>query len=116
MEELKRYSMDYITYKLDAEFAQAVYKAADAIEALVWENKRLREANRWIPVSKRLPEGECLATCAISGFYRYKEMIIGYIGESKDSETGYIAESESEILGNVTHWRPLPKPPEGGTR
>lgn len=71
--------------------------------------KRLRELDekqRWIPVTERLPDGECIAI----GFQN--EMLIGWVAEDIFSDTGYLAESEGEILGNVTHWMPLPEPPK----
>ena len=68
--------------------------------------RELDEKQRWIPVSERLPEGECIAI----GFQN--EMLIGWIAEDIGSDTGYLAESEGEILRNVTHWMPLPEPPK----
>ena len=85
------------------------------IPTLLAEIRRLQEENRWIPVTEDTPDGECIATCLIPGMYGYGEMIIGYVSNSQNSETGYIAESESEILQNVTHWRPKPKPTEDTT-
>jgi hypothetical protein len=60
----------------------------------------------WIPVTERLPESECIAV----GYQN--EMLIGWVYTDKISETGYAAESDGEILRNVTHWMPLPEPPE----
>ena len=61
---------------------------------------------KWIPVTERLPDGECIAI----GFQN--EMLIGWVAEDMGSDTGYLAESEGEILRNVTHWMPLPEPPK----
>lgn len=82
-------------------------KALQEIERLQAELAEV-EKPKWISVSERLPECECLAT----GFQ--SEMIIGYIRDNEESETGYIAENECEILYDVTHWMPLPEPPEEG--
>ena len=60
----------------------------------------------WVPVTEILPDGECIAI----GYQN--EMLIGWVYEDKNSETGYAAESESEILREVTHWMPLPEPPK----
>ena len=49
------------------------------IKELEAELKRLKEANRWIPVAERLPD---------------------------DKVNGY------EVIVQITHWRPLPEPPE----
>lgn len=73
------------------------------IEAL-----REQEERRWIPVTERLPDGECIAL----GYQN--EMLIGYIGDSEYSDTGYAAESDGEHLSDVTHWMPLPDTPKEG--
>jgi Lar family restriction alleviation protein len=70
-----------------------------------------RRADGWVSVENGVPEKECIATCAIPENREYGELIIGYVGKRDDSQTGYIAETESEILHNVTHWMPLPQPP-----
>jgi len=57
----------------------------------------------WINVDDRLPETEVIA------FGRNYEMIIGYISNDNGF---YCAENEGEQLINVTHWQPLPDPPE----
>ena len=61
------------------------------------------KAPKWISVEERLPEGECLAL----GWQN--EMLIGYVGRSGG---GYACESDGEYLIDVTHWMPLPEPPE----
>ena len=67
----------------------------------------------WIPVKDRLPKGECLAVSMLTG-PAYKEMLIGYVGEAENWDTGYECESDGEILPNVTHWMPLPEAPNCG--
>lgn len=70
--------------------------------------ERLKQLdNQWIPVTERLPEGECIAI----GFQN--EMLIGWVYADAYSDTLYTAESDGEILRNVTHWMPLPEPPKG---
>jgi hypothetical protein len=66
----------------------------------------------WIPLSLFSPEGECLAVATIKGMPSCGEMLIGYIGRDGRSASGYIAESDTEILMEVTHWMPLPEPPK----
>ena len=61
---------------------------------------------KWISVEERLPEGICIAVNDMGS------MIIGYIGEEKGSETGYSCEDEQYYMPSVTHWMPLPEPPE----
>lgn len=41
-------------------------------------------------------------------------MLIGFIGDSEYSHTGYAAESDGEHLDDVTHWMPLPEKPKEG--
>ena len=66
---------------------------------------------RWISVKDRLPDTECLAVSMLTG-PAYKEMLIGYVGEASNWDTGYECESDGEILPNVTHWMPLPELPK----
>lgn len=78
----------------------------DELEQRLFVQRELSERQRWIPVDERLPECECIAI----GFQ--SEMLIGWVGADANSDTGYCAESDGEILGNVTHWMPLPEPPK----
>jgi hypothetical protein len=66
----------------------------------------------WISVEDRLPDTECLAVSMLTG-PAYKEMLVGYVAEASNWDTGYECESDGEILPNVTHWMPLPQPPKG---
>ena len=84
-------------------------EAAAAIERLSAENAELREAQRWIPTSERLPISNKpvqvympkLYMSVQTGFYDR------YYGEDDDEwYEHWVAPSE------VTHWKPLPKPPE----
>lgn len=76
-------------------------------ELCIFAEKLIENAkSQWIPVTDLLPDEECLAI----GFHN--EMLIGWIAEDIGSCTGYLAESEGEILRNVTHWMPLPEPPK----
>ena len=68
---------------------------------------------KWISVEERLPEGKCLAGCFAHGSYGYGEYIIGYVAPYSESEgSGYCAEDSFVLLDDVTHWMPLPEPPE----
>ena len=103
-------------------------QAADAIEEIqkdvnfhkfnseFWEDKYNSLADeKWIPVTERLPNGEALALNALKGSYGYHEYLLGYVGADSESDTGFRCENEGEILMNVTHWMPLPTPPEEET-
>lgn len=78
---------------------------------------RLNCSARWISVEERLPEGEVLAANFAKGTYGYKEYIIGYVFPPRVTEPGgYYAENDYETLHDVTHWMPLPEPPEEGEK
>lgn len=68
VKRLHRYTVNCVAYKLDADFADAVQQAADAIDELqkavyfhkfnseLWEDKYNSLADeKWIPVAERLP-------------------------------------------------------------
>jgi len=57
----------------------------------------------WISVKDRLPKDEVIAI----GYQN--ETIIGYV--SGDDENGFSCENDGCVLDNVTHWMPLPEPP-----
>jgi len=52
----------------------------------------------WISVGDRLPDNEVLLTNGITH-------LIGYVNDE------LMGESEYEVLPGVTHWMPLPEPP-----
>lgn len=67
----------------------------------------------WIKVTPdTMPNKEVIAISVCKG-PSYMEYLIGWIGESTESKTGYTCESENEILYDVTHWMEKPNPPEG---
>ena len=68
----------------------------------------------WIPVTERLPDGECLAVSMLEYQPAYKEMLVGYVAKDERYETGYCCESDGAILPNVTHWAEKHYPAEGG--
>ena len=67
--------------------------------------------SEWVSIKNRRPDGECLAISMVNG-PTYKEYLVGFIGESEESVSGYVCESDGETLYNVTHWMPKPEPPE----
>ena len=74
-------------------------EAADLIERLIAENTALREKQRWLPVTERLPEQE--------GSY-----IVRTASGSVTIVTFY---PEFERFQRIfTHWMPLPEAPEVG--
>lgn len=75
-------------------------------DALAYIQQLEAKVPRWISVEEMLPEGICIAVNDMGS------MIIGYIGEDKGSDTGYSCEDERFYMPSVTHWMPLPEPPE----
>lgn len=73
----------------------------DALEKAEAEIARLREAQRWIPVTGRLPE-------------RHQTVLAHY--ESGKITTDFYGNRGWTFLnyGEVTHWMPLPEPPGKG--
>ena len=86
------------------------------IDALLDEIERLQAERRWIPVSERLPEyGEPSLT-----IYHTKnatsQITIRCLVEDRDDKLRviwYDIENGLWVNGNnITHWMPLPEPPE----
>ena len=90
--------------------SEIIGEAADVIEELSRENESLgkdltsavemlkkKRKPKWIPVTERLPERNTwvLAYC------KYKDHVVDYV--DINGLWSY---------GNVTHWMPLPQPPE----
>jgi hypothetical protein len=96
-----REALDKATDRMSAEFAR-----------LAEELQQAREAQRWIPVSERLPESETenRATFMIAG------IIDGFQFVSSAAYDYRYGEWQSELGMNmsdlITHWRPLPEPPQ----
>lgn len=84
----------------------ALMEAANAIEDL--DNRlnlhRQEKIGHWIPVTERLPEDEVLC---INDRQFY---LVGLL--YCDDVGNYICETVGETMYDVTHWMPLPKPPE----
>jgi len=66
-------------------------------EALTAENAELREAQRWIPVTEKPPEGDCFV----------------YEASKKKMHFAYAEELDAPDW-LVTHWCKLPDPPQKG--
>lgn len=72
------------------------------------EIERLQSENRWIPVSERLPEDNTLVI-AVHKFGDSQNVFPSWF---RNSKFHYQAEMIYECEDPVTHWRPLPQPPE----
>lgn len=111
-------------------------KAAEAIERLTAENAALREKQRWIPVTERLPEELALVNVVwvnrvpepyykkIKGvpfsdtacFYRGRwywdsPAVLDLLAEYGEDEIDLVDEAVE-----VTHWLPLQEAPEEGDK
>ena len=84
-------------------------KAAEAIERLTAENAALREKQRWIPVTERLPERDVqvLGWYKDNPFSQYRPEVVAWNGN------GWVFVYAHRYVTNVTHWMPLPEAPEG---
>ena len=86
------------------------FAAANVIERLTAENTALREKQRWIPVTERLPERDV----QVFGWYKdnpfsqYRPEVVAWNGN------GWVFVYAHRYVTNVTHWMPLPKAPEDG--
>ena len=87
--------------------------AATRIERLARENAELKEAQRWVPVSERLPDdGEIIEAyndCPIP-------ISVCVFDASEDLEFAFHSvEDKTSWYELVTHWRKptLPQPPKG---
>ena len=85
-------------------------KAAEAIERLTAENTALREKQRWIPVTERMPERDVqvLGWYKDNPFSQYRPEVVAWNGN------GWVFVYAHRYVTNVTHWMPLPKAPEEG--
>ena len=83
-------------------------KAAEAIERMTAENTALREKQRWIPVTERLPERDVqvLGWYKDNPFSQYRPEVLAWNGN------GWVFVYAHRYVTNVTHWMPLPKAPE----
>ena len=85
---------------------------ADAI--LLWNaasNAQERERNRWIPVSEKLPEDEENVLVNITEVDGSPVIDFGYYTPGNNAFEGWQT-NYFMAFGKVTHWRPLPEPPE----
>lgn len=90
------------------------FAAANVIERLTAENAALREKQRWIPVTERMPE-----------VWRNDETkeLVNYMIYSPDFGVdigNYHAKAKKWLCMalpcTVTYWMPLPEAPEGGCK
>lgn len=86
----------YLLYEDDDPYDRQAYNLA--IEAL--------EAQKWIPVTERLPEDLQDVLC----INKYHFYLVGWL--TLDAAGNYKCETDGELMFDVTHWMPLPSPPK----
>ena len=91
-------------------FEEVNTAAAELIERLTAENTVLREKQRWIPVTERMPERDVqvLGWYKDNPFSQYRPGVVAWNGN------GWVFVYAHRYVTNVTHWMPLPKAPEDG--
>lgn len=74
------------------------------------ERDALREKQRWIPVTERLPERDVqvLGWYKDNPFSQYRPEVVAWNGN------GWVFVYAHRYVTKVTHWMPLPKAPEDG--
>lgn len=92
----------------------ALEDAQKSIEVFGQANAALREkVPEWIPVSERLPEPGKMVLLIVSGKVKNITLIDAYELGEFDTDEGWILEMWPEWKDpKVTHWMPLPEPPE----
>ncbi|MEL7609509.1 MAG: DUF551 domain-containing protein [Bacillota bacterium] len=87
-------------------YCDELLQKTQQIAALQAENDRLKEAQRWIPVSERLPGSpqEVLVWIKNAGTY------IGYYNNLEGYKCWMMGLGER--ISGVTHWMPLPAKPD----
>ena len=83
-------------------------KAAEAIERLTAENAALREKQRWIPVTERMPELEV----PVLVLDRRGNMIVRTLRRLVSDKEAVFRPDGLAPRKNITNWMPLPGAPE----
>ena len=105
-DEIRMTLLHHSTNDLIAELLMWKSLAAEKLDRIA----ELEEAQRWIPVSERLPEDRATVLVA----FKNREILTAtYYGhyEGFGGVENYW-DIEGWHSGEVTHWMPLPQPPE----
>lgn len=89
---------------------------AEVIEGLIAQQEKKNKPSGWISVRDRLPEDDNDVLAIVDGRPCENVNLIGaYELASYYPKDGWIIEAYPEWEGaKVTHWAPLPEPPDGG--
>ena len=93
-------------------YARATDNETLAEDIYNWVGKG-EPVQEWIPVTERLPEVGEYVLCVLKGFsYGGKIQVCKFVPADKFKDKPYF-EHFRNGFPSVTHWMPLPKPPEG---
>lgn len=101
----------------DANFTSPTIEDAEFYSKVMAQFIRIQESDQWISVEDGLPEchsqhGDCFASGCVLTYDKYGEMEVNqYIKVGKHKGSGWNQTSEYWESLDVTHWMPLPDPP-----
>ena len=108
---IERLTADVADLRKELEWKDMVIDLAQRKQAEAEaERDALRETQRWIPVTERLPERDVqvLGWYKDNPFSQYQPEVVAWNGN------GWVFVYAHRYDTNVTHWMPLPKAPEDG--
>lgn len=108
---IERMTADVADLRKELEWKDMVISLAQRKQAEAEaERDALREKQRWIPVTERLPERDVqvLGWYKDNPFSQYRPEVVAWNGN------GWVFVYAHRYVTNVTHWMPLPKAPEEG--
>ena len=108
-EAIERLTADVADLRKELEWKDMVIALAQRKQAEAEaERDALREKQRWIPVTERLPERDVqvLGWYKDNPFSQYRPEVVAWNGN------GWVFVYAHRYVTNVTHWMPLPEAPE----
>ena len=108
---MKEYSDDDLLFFTGIMWNEPLITVAAELLQARQRIRELEEQQRWIPVSKRLPEKDTtkqweMYECLLD---RHGDILVAPLW----FENGlWLSQSRTDYSDYVTHWRPLPQPPE----
>lgn len=110
VEALQSYQEEVIAYKTESRFAHTVQ---EAISLLIGQGEQIADLQneaRWIPVSERCPDAEWILHGEQTG--HELEVIVKIEYAETATVLFYDGHDGEKIYYPVSHWKPMPKPPE----